>query len=736
MYDWLLELNAQQQAAVTAAPGPVLVMAGPGSGKTRVLTYRAAWLLAEGHARPWNILAVTFTNKAAREMAERLESLLGRRMQGLTVSTFHAFCARTLRREAPFLPFTASFVIADEDDQKRLLRQIIRQELNLDDKAYRVPAVRAAISRAKNEGHTPETFPRRSYRDEVVAKIFARYQQRLLEANLLDFDDLLLWAVRLLEEHPEVRARYQALFQHLLVDEFQDTNAIQYRLVHLLAAGHRRVFVVGDMDQSIYRWRGADYRNLQRFEADFPDAQVIYLEENYRSTQNILDAAMAVLHTRPRKHRKNLRARRGGGPPVVLKQVFDEAAEAAFVTQTAVALARQQGIPLSEMAVMYRTNAQSRPLEEELLRVGLPYRLVGAQRFYGRREIRDLVAFLRLAFNPDDTASLERIINVPPRGIGARTLQALYRQAAAREMSPGRALLHLAEHPEDWTGALSPRALKALYRMAAWLQAWHLRVGELSPAQLLDRILADTDYEAYLRDGSDTGEDRWENVKELRRLAVEYEDQGLAAFLERIALVSDQDTLRPGEEGLTLLTIHAAKGLEFRAVFLVGLVEGLLPHSRSVDDPEALEEEQRLFYVGITRAKDYLFLLVPEYRLAYGGLDFAEPSRFLQPLAPPLTQGDWAKLFPRLARQQGLGEGSGRGRAASRARATGYGRGSRPRQPRTRRARFRVGDRIIHPRWGEGVVQRVEISAGDEVLEVLFEDGAVKMLLADFVQKL
>ncbi len=733
MYDWLLELNAQQQAAVTARPGPVLVMAGPGSGKTRVLTYRVAWLLAEGHARPWNVLAVTFTNKAAREMAERLDALLGTRTRGLTVSTFHAFCARTLRREAQFLPFTASFVIADEDDQRRLLRHIIRQELQLDDKVYRVPAVRSAISRAKNEGHTPETFPRASYRDEVVAKIYARYQQHLAEANLLDFDDLLLWAVRLFEEQPEVRARYQDLFRHLLVDEFQDTNAIQYRLVQLLGQAHRQVFVVGDMDQSIYRWRGADYRNLQRFEADFPDAQVIYLEENYRSTQNILDVAMAVLHVQPRRHRKNLRARRGSGPPVVVKQVFNEEAEAAFIAQTAVTLARQRGIPLDSMAVMYRTNAQSRPVEEELLRLGLPYRLVGAQRFYGRREIKDLVAFLRLAFNPDDVASLERVINVPPRGIGPRTWAALREQAAARGLSPGRALLDLAAHPEAWTAALSRRALKALFPVGEMLQAWHWRVDELSPAQMLDRIVADTGYEAFVRDRTEEGEARWENVQELRRLAVEYDDQGLAAFLERVALVSDQDTLQGQEQGLTLLTIHAAKGLEFRVVFLVGLVEGLLPHNRSIEDPDALAEEQRLLYVGITRARDYLFLLVPQYRLAYGGLDIVEPSRFLEPLAPPLTEGDWPRLFPHLARQLGVGE---RRSASGRAPARASRAASRPAPRRPRRARLRSGDRVIHPRWGEGVVLQVEVSAGDEIVEVRFEDGAVKMLLADFVQKL
>ncbi len=731
MDSWLAELNPQQYQAVTAEPGPVLVMAGPGSGKTKVLTYRVAWLLAQGDTRPWQVLAVTFTNKAAREMRERITHLLGAGAEGLTVSTFHAFCARLLRREAHHLPFSAMFNIADTDDQRRLLRQIIRQELQLDDKVYRVAAVHAAISRAKNEGRTPETFPQTNYRERIVAKIFALYQKRLLESNLVDFDDLLLWAVHLLREYPEVRARYSRHYQHLLVDEFQDTNAVQYHLVRLLADDHRQVFVVGDMDQSIYSWRGANYQNLQHFEEDFPDARVIYLEENYRSRQEILDAAMAVLASQARRHQKRLQARRGTGGAVLLKQVFDETEEAAFVGHTIVRLAREKGIPLHEMAVMYRTNAQSRLVEEELLRLRVPYRLVGAQRFYGRREVRDLVAFLRLAFNPDDRASLERVINVPPRGIGPRTLTRLYALAQEQGLTPGRALLHLAEDPQAWRAALSTRALKALFALGEMLRAWHLRREELSPVQLLSRILADTGYEAYLRDGSEEGEERWANVQELLRLAEDFEDAGLAAFLERVALVSDQDTLDAQEPGVTLLTMHASKGLEFRVVFLIGLVEGLVPHARS-DSQDALDEEQRLLYVGITRAKDHLILVVPAYRRTFGGLEPTTASRFLQPLAPPLTQGDWPRLFPELQmRRAGFPRKSvvrPSAEVTRRAREQStFGRSRR--QPR-----FRVGQEVRHVRWGVGVVLQVERDGSVELVTVRFASGATRVLLAEYLR--
>ncbi len=727
---WLASLNEQQYEAVTAPPGPVVVMAGPGAGKTRVLTYRIAYILSQAWARPWEVLAVTFTNKAAREMYGRLTGMLGEaRARGLWVSTFHTFAARLLRREARQLdlPFDEHFAIADQDDQLRLVTAILKQELNLDVKRYPPSTVLAGIDRLKREGRSPQEAPRHKAWDTVIAEAYVHYERALRASNLLDFNDLILWAVRVLEQFPHVRDQYQTRFRHILVDEFQDTNLMQYRLVQLLASGHRRLFVVGDMDQAIYRWRGADYRNLARLERDFPDARVILLETNYRSTQEILNVAMAVLGQGHARYRKHLVALRGHGPKVVLKQVFSEREQAEFVVRMAMALAQQRGVPLDDIAVMYRTNAQSRLLEEALMRYQLPYRLVGALRFYGRREIKDLVAYLRVIFNPDDQPSLERIVNVPPRGIGPRTWSRWHALARERGLSPGAALLALAEDPEPWRAALPARAFRALHALAQRLAQWRALRDELTPRQLLDRVVEDISYRTYLYETGDEDGQRWENVQELRRLAAEFDQEGLAAFLERLALVSDQDTLAEGE-GLTLLTIHAAKGLEFRVVFLVGLVEQLLPHYRSMEDPEALEEERRLLYVGITRARDLLYLLVPQYRVTYAGYEPAEPSRFLHALTPDLVDGDWDRVFPQRAQDPD--------RAANRPVAPGPSWGRASWRGRGRR-RFRVGDRVIHPRWGEGVVVEVDTSDGDEIIGVQFPDQhEPRYLLADFVQKL
>ncbi|NPA26944.1 MAG: UvrD-helicase domain-containing protein [Chloroflexi bacterium] len=732
---WLAELNPQQIEAVTAPPGPIVVMAGPGAGKTRVLTYRVAYILTQQWARPWEVLAVTFTNKAAREMHERLVELLGpTRSEGLWVSTFHAFAAHLLRREARHLdlPFNQHFAIADQEDQLRILTSILKNELNVDIKRYYPATIHSAIDRLKRAGVFPEQAPRTSAWDQVIAEAYARYEQALRDSNLLDFNDLLVWAVRVLEDFPHVLDQYQTRYKHILVDEFQDTNYLQYRLVRLLAQSHRRIFVVGDMDQAIYRWRGADYRNLARLEADFPDARVILLEENYRSTQEILDVAMAILAAGSPRYRKRLVARRGHGPKAVLKQVFSEREQAEFVVRMAVALARERGIPLEDIAVMYRTNAQSRLLEEALMRYQLPYRLVGALRFYGRREIKDLVAYLRVVFNPDDRPSLERIVNVPPRGIGPRTWARWVELAQSRGRSPGAALLDLAQDPEPWRKALPPRAFRVLSSLAQRLYRWHLLREELTPRQMLDRIVDEINYRAYLRNMGDEDEQRWENVQELRRLAADFDQAGLAAFLERLALVSDQDTLTQGE-GLTLLTMHAAKGLEFRVVFLVGLVEQLLPHYRSMDDPEALAEERRLLYVGITRAKDLLYMLVPQYRVTYAGYEPAEPSRFLHALSPDLVDGDWARIFPERAGEADRGAREPAWKPTFLRRERSGTNGSKPRQ----RRRFRVGDRVIHPRWGEGVVVEVDHADGDEIIGVQFPDqDDLRYFLADFVQKL
>ncbi len=715
-FDFLSLLNPQQQEAVTAPPGPTLVLAGPGSGKTRVLTYRIAYLIGALGVRPFHILAVTFTNKAAREMEHRLQDLLGSHLHGLSVGTFHAFCARLLRREAEHLPFQANFVIFDADDQVTLVKRALT-DLNLDPKQYRPAAVHNAISNAKNELLRPEEFPVRSYRDQVVQRVYQRYQELLLASNALDFDDLLLWAVHLLSENEAVRLRYARRFEHILVDEFQDTNLAQYRLLQLLASHHRNLFVVGDIDQSIYSWRGADYRNVLRFEEDFPNARVILLEQNYRSTQTILDAATAVIAPLQHKHRKQLFTQRGRGRKIVVRRTYHDREEAEYVVHTIAHLVASGQARPGEIAVMYRTNAQSRLLEEAFLQAGLPYRLVGAQRFYGRREIKDLVAYLRLAHNPADEASLLRVINTPPRGIGAKTVQALRSVAANRRRSPGEVLLDLAAAPQAYEAVFNPRQRRALLPFAQALSHWHTTASELAPLQLLDRILSEVDYQGYLLDGTEEGLSRWENVQELRRLAADYRDRGLETFLEDLALISDQDTLRDAEDAPTLLTLHAAKGLEFRVVFIVGLVEGLLPHIRSFEDAEAMAEERRLFYVGLTRAKDALYLTYSETRSAYGYAEPVDPSRFLEDIPPDLVEGDHplkGEPGSRWARTTTWGSGAGSSRAVP-----------------VLEPRFRAGMRVHHPKWGPGLVISSRVDGAEEVVDIVFESVGLKRVLAN-----
>jgi DNA helicase-2/ATP-dependent DNA helicase PcrA len=714
--DFLTGLNPQQIQAVTAGLGPVLVLAGPGSGKTRVLTQRIAYLIGKLGVRPYQILAVTFTNKAAREMESRVIDLLGERARGVSLGTFHATCARILRREAEHLPITSNFVIFDDDDQVGLMKRVIA-ELNLDEKSYRPQAILGSISNAKNELILPDVYPTQTYRDEIVRRAYTRYQQMLLANNAVDFDDLLLYAATLLGENAPLREKYARRFEHVLVDEFQDTNMAQYILLKHLASFHHNLFVVGDTDQSIYRWRGADYRNVLRFEKDYPDTQVILLEQNYRSTQHILDVAMAVIDRNPYRTPKRLFTQRGDGLKVLLHETYDDRQEAAFVVDTiASQVARQHARP-GDFAVMYRTNAQSRLLEEAFLHAGLPYKLVGAQRFYGRREVKDIIAYLRLVHNPNDDLSLTRVINVPPRGIGDKTLQILRTEAQKAGLPPGLFLLEIARNPEAYRDAFAARPLTVLSNFASRLNAWLTQAGETSPLYILDRVLDDTDYHSYIDDGTDEGADRWENVMELRRLAAEYQDRSLTEFLENIALVSDQDTLEAGANVPTLLTLHAAKGLEFTNVFIVGLNDGTLPHSRSFDDPEAMQEERRLLYVGITRARDRLTLVYSQNRSAYGYSEPAEASRFLADIPDMLVSE------------------SSPGRSTRADRLSGY-------DPRTRwqtkgkavperlQQRFPAGMRVIHPVWGDGMVLNSRLQDDDEIVDVFFEKVGLKKVAA------
>jgi DNA helicase II / ATP-dependent DNA helicase PcrA len=729
--NFLSHLNSQQRQAVTTGLGQTLVLAGPGSGKTRVLTERIVYLIRNLGVRPYNILSVTFTNKAAKEMQARLQRMMEEQVSvsDLWLGTFHAMCARLLRREANYLPFNSSFVIFDSDDQESLVKRAIK-ELNINEKQYRPAGIHAAISIAKNSLILPEEFPVQNYRDEIVVRIYKRYQEMLITNNAVDFDDLLLWAVRLMEENPAIRERYARRFEHVLVDEFQDTNTAQYTLLKHLASYHHNIFVVGDEDQSIYRWRGADYRNVLYFENDYPEATKILLEQNYRSTQCVLDAAKAVIDRNPYRTKKHLFSERGAGDKITLYEAVDDHAEAAFVVDTIRQQIGRSNRGSGQFAIMYRTNAQSRLLEEGFLRAGLPYRLVGAQRFYGRREIKDMIAFLRLVFNPVDEISLSRVINVPPRGIGDKTYMALQLAAHGGNVTPDEVLLDLGRkgsasiYWKDFTG----RGINMLADFGAMLAGWVDLKDNVPLPALFDRILEDTVYQEYIEDGSDEGNDRWGNVQELRKLAYEYAERGMTQFLENLALVSDQDTVDESSEAPTLLTLHAAKGLEFSQVFIIGLDEGLLPHSRSLDEPEEMAEERRLFYVGMTRAKDRLYLLRASQRSTYGSYEMSQPSRFLNDLPDNLVRQEGTRQ--RLRRSDTQWSRNERWEGTTLAPTP---------PPQSRSApiieqRFHPAMRVRHPMWGEGMVLNSRIQDQDETVDVMFESVGLKRLVASLAK--
>jgi DNA helicase-2/ATP-dependent DNA helicase PcrA len=723
MTDLLSNLNAQQQRAVAAPPGPALVLAGPGSGKTRVLTFRIAYLIAALGVPAYQILAVTFTNKAAREMADRVDALLGSRTRGLWLGTFHAICGRILRREAAHLPVDHNYVIFDADDQRTLVKRVVKEK-GLNEKDYRPRTVLGKISQAKNDLIGPEDFPIQTHRDETIKAVYQAYQAYLVASNAMDFDDMLLYTATLLESNPDVRETYAQRFRHILVDEFQDTNQAQYYLLHYLASHHHNLFVVGDEDQSIYRWRGADYRNVQRFQRDYPEAETILLEQNYRSTQTILDAAVAVIDQNTNRTEKNLFSERGAGEALVIYEAADDREEADYVVDT---IARQVQIGNareSDFAIMYRTNAQSRLLEEAFRRANMSYRLVGAQRFYGRREVRDMIAFLRLIYNPRDEVSLARVINLPSRGIGAVTLEKLQSRARQAGLSSGEVLLALPGEDDQGHRKALGRSAARLMPFAEMLAHWVEAVDQTALTGLFDQVLQETGYEDYIKSESDEDQDRWANVLELRQVLLEYEERGLAEFLEAMALVADQDTLPEERDAPTLLTLHAAKGLEFPQVFITGLDEYLLPHSRSRDDPESMAEERRLFYVGLTRARDRLYLLRARRRRSpYGSYENMEPSRFLKDLPEDLVRGNLRRVaaqdqpYDRQAFQWDVRYGASR-------------RESRREESVPREQRFHPDMRVLHPTYGEGVVRKSRLEYGDETVEVYFEGLGLKALVA------
>ncbi len=735
----LVGLNPVQREAVSHAEGPALVLAGAGSGKTRVITHRVAHLILVRGVAPWEIVAVTFTNKAAGEMRGRVERLVGGRRAGSWIGTFHALCLRILRRDGERVGLEAGFNIYDTDDQLALVRRLMRED-STDDGAAKARPVLSRISRAKNALETPGEVERRAFSADqrTAARIYRQYDDALRRANAVDFDDLLVRTLELFREHPDVLRRYAERCRHLLVDEYQDTNRPQYLLVRALSSVHGNLFVVGDEDQSIYRFRGAEIRNILDFEHDHPGARVIRLEQNYRSTATILGVAGAVIENNVHRKGKKLWTENLRGDPVELYRAPDDRAEAAWVSGRVRALA---GASFDDVAVLYRTNAQSRQFEEFFRRDRIPYQVVGSVQFYERKEVKDLLAYLKLIANPADDVSFRRIVNTPARAIGAGTLESIDHVARTLGVPLLRAAAHAIEH--DVLPTRAARAVGSFLDLASELSRWS---EEDTVAALLERILERTDYARYLeRAYPDQVQDRLENVRALVSAAVEYheEDEGgtLLGFLDRSALVSDADDVGAAP-GVTLMTIHCAKGLEFRHVFLVGLEENLFPHVRATESRDDLEEERRLCYVAMTRARETLVLTLAGFRRMQGNFMPNAPSRFLDEIPRDLVRDvtpDPTSLYERRASWDGdsaRSPGSSAARAAARANGAGFPPPVRVRSEPAPEDGFAVGVRIRHPNFGAGQIVDREGSGRSLKLTIQFRDVGRKKILPAYTELL
>jgi DNA helicase II / ATP-dependent DNA helicase PcrA len=707
---YLADLNEAQREAVTTTEGPLLVVAGAGSGKTRVLTYRVAYLLGELGVQPNEILAITFTNKAAAEMRSRIEAAVGPRAGAIWILTFHAACGRILRREAERLGYRSNFTIYDQADQVRLVRTCL-EELERDPKRFTPRGIHGQISNAKNQLVGPDEYAARvgSFYDQTVADVYALYQRKLFQLNAVDFDDMLMLTVEVLQRFPEARERWAKAFRYILVDEYQDTNHAQYVLLQLLASEHKNLMVVGDPDQSIYSFRSADIRNILEFEQDFPETVVIPLQQNYRSTNFILRAANEVIENNRERKKKFLWSALGEGEPVRVVEVEDEHAEARFVAAEVAGLL-EYGYSLGEIAVVYRTNAQSRVLEDVFVRQGVAYQVIGGPRFYERAEIKDAIAYLQAIDNPFDSVSLTRIANRPRRGVGDTSIARLQTLADGEGISLWEAVGRAEE------AGLATASLKAVQQWRALLQSLMAQAQELSIAGLLETVIERTGYPEHLLATLPKweAEGKIENLEELVGVAREYEENAqepsLSSFLQEISLYSDQDAMRGSEGGgqVTLMTLHNAKGLEFRAVFMLGLEEGIFPHSRSLEE-NSLEEERRLCYVGMTRAKERLTMLHAARRALYGRSEANLPSRFLDEL--PAEGVERERLRP--------------------ASWSGYGvpAASRPVAPRGELPALSTGDSVRHQSMGSGIVTKIE---PDGVVTVRFEDGSEKRLMLEY----
>ncbi len=721
-------LNENQAKAVAHGEGPALVVAGAGSGKTRVLTRRLAHLIYDKNVDPRSILALTFTNKAAREMRERCSSILTDEPRGMWVGTFHAMCLRILRREADVLGYRPGFTIFDRTDQRTTVKRILK-DLDMNDKEWEPRSIIHRISMAKNDLRTPADLESSDYYEQRIAPVYRRYLSDLREYNAMDFDDLIMLTTRLFTEHPEILKRYSSRFQHILVDEYQDTNHAQYRLVKLLAGVHRNVFAVGDADQSIYGWRGADMSNILNFESDFPDAAIYRLEQNYRSTETILSAAQRIIIRNERRLERDLWTERSGGEPVVLYRAQSEETEARFVVSCIQQLAREEHRPWSDFAVLYRTNAQSRLFEMSCRERGVPYEIIGSQRFFERSEIKDALALLRLLVNPEDWPSFERIINKPRRGVGAATLARLRDFAESRDVDALQLLCAVGDIP-----GLNQKQRAALAGFGAALGNVGDDLPGLEPAEVLWRLLEETGYLSFIAEaGGVESISRRENLDELVAAARSFRSEieagvvdadgvtgseALAAFLASLALISSEDEVDGPESKATLMTLHSAKGLEFPVVFLVGMEEGLFPHSRSLEDPAQLEEERRLCYVGMTRAEDRLILTHAASRRRFGAPpEPSLPSRFLDEIGTECL----VEMGNDLAEDMRRDPGPKRTRIPS----------GRPRQVKPSKGNIpEPGDSIEHRVFGTGRVVGKKDVDDDVELNVVFEEHGLKTLLA------
>ncbi len=724
-------MNPEQAEAVKATEGPLLIMAGAGSGKTRVLTHRIAYLMVEKGVNPYNILAITFTNKASREMRDRIENILGGASENIWISTFHSMCVRILRRDIDRIGMNRNFTILDSTDQQSVIKAILKAK-NIDPKKFDPRSLLGSISSAKNELTTPEELSKQvgGYYDQVVSDVYTEYQKRLRKNQALDFDDLIMTTIQLFQRVPEVLEFYQRKFQYIHVDEYQDTNRAQYMLVKLLASRFQNLCVVGDSDQSIYRWRGADIANILSFEKDYPRATVIFLEQNYRSTKRILQAANEVIQKNSNRKPKNLWTENHDGEKISYFRADTEQTEAQFVTGKIKEMMESGKRKYSDFAILYRTNAQSRVMEEVLLKSNIEYSIVGGIKFYDRKEIKDILAYLRLISNPDDDISLQRVINVPKRGVGATSIDKIARYAGDHDISMFKALAEA-----DFIG-LSPKITKAVIEFMEMVKGYTSMQEYLSVTELVEEILEKSGYTDMLKaEKSIESQSRLENLDEFLSVTKSFEksndDKSLVAFLTDLALVADIDKLDEDDQpkdSVILMTLHAAKGLEFPVVFLMGMEEGVFPHSRSLMEEDEMEEERRLAYVGITRAEEQLFMTNAQMRTLFGQTKMNPVSRFISEIPVDL-------LDDVMAEKKSAFTPFGKSASKSNARPAPRKPVSRPVQTTTggESVAWQVGDKAQHKKWGTGTVVSVKGSGDSVELDIAFPSPmGVKRLLAKF----